>query len=66
MRLTTSVGICCQQVREEGGERVWLCEGCVAQPIREMKFAVVLYSGMCGQHGHEGCVLIVGWVAGFR
>ena len=59
MKLTTSVGICWQQVREEGGERVWLCEGCVAQPIREMKFAVLwamLYSGMCGQHGHEDCV----------
>ena len=21
---------------ESGGERVWLCEGCVAQPIRKM------------------------------
>ena len=31
-RQTTSVGICCQQGREEDGEDmdwVWLCDGCV-------------------------------------
>lgn len=52
MRQTTTVGICWQQDREEGGEDVewvWLCGGCVAPPIQEMRSAVVwavLYSGL--------------------
>ena len=36
----TTVGICWQQGREEGGEDVecvWLCGGCVAPLIREIK-----------------------------
>ena len=51
-RQTTSVGICCQQGREEDGEDmdwVWLCDGCVTPPIQEMGLAValvVLYSGL--------------------
>ena len=52
MRWTTTVGICWQQGREEGGEDVewvWLCGGCVAPPIQEIRSAVVwavLYSGL--------------------
>ena len=45
MSRTTSVGICWQQSREEGGENVewvWLCEGCVAPPIHKMRLAVAV------------------------
>ena len=49
MRQTTAVEICWQQGRGEGGkdvELVWLCGGCVAPPIEDMRLAVpwgVLY-----------------------
>ena len=52
MRQTTAVGSCWQQGREEGDqdvEWVWLCGGCVAPPIQEMRLAVVWavsYSGL--------------------
>ena len=52
MMLTTPVGICWQQGREEGGEDVewvWLCRGFVAPHILEMMIAVTwaaLYSGL--------------------
>ena len=49
-------GIFCQQSRKEGGEDmewVWLCGGCIAPPIQEMRLAVVwavyseLYECVC-------------------
>ena len=52
MMLTTSVGICWQQGREEGGENVewvWLCRGFIAPHVQEMWIAVTwvaLYSGL--------------------
>ena len=62
----TTVGICWQQGREEGGEDVewvWLCGGCVAPPIQEIRLAVVwavLYSGLdecvCSHDGHVDAV----------
>ena len=64
MMWTTTVGICWQQGREEGGEDVewvWLCGGCAAPPIQDIRSAVVwavLYSGLdeCVQFGHVDAV----------
>ena len=52
MRQTTSVEICWQQGREDGGEDVewvWLCGRCVAPPIQKMRLSVAwaaLFSGL--------------------
>ena len=52
MRQTTAVGSGRQQGGEEGDEGVewvWLCGGCVAPPIQEMRLAVawaVSYGGL--------------------
>ena len=69
MLQTTAIGFRWRQGREEGGEDVkwvWLCEGCVATPIQEMKLAVawaVLYSGIdecvCSVACGIGCLLLV-------
>ena len=73
MRQTTAVGTCWQQCREEGDEDVewvWLCGGCVAPPIQEIRYAVawaVLYSGIvqcvCNVAMWVLCVHC-GWVVG--
>ena len=49
MRQTPSVGIFWQQGRGEDVEWKWYYEGCVAPPILEMRFTlvlVVLYGGL--------------------
>ena len=67
MRQTTDVGLCGREEGDEHVEWAWLCGGCVAPPIQEMRlvvvWATVALKNVCAVWPCGCCVFIV---VGFR